>query len=110
MATRRQILTTLAAAPLALSPLVARAEAVIELGWRDLIPEGDGGTVLQSLRDLGVVEHGQLSTGFEQPDWDSVCRGGLQPTRRHHQLHRIRVGERPWTVPGSIGCSDRGRS
>ncbi len=72
MPTRRRILTSLAAAPLALSSLAARAEAVIELEWGDLIPEGDGGTLLQSVRELGVVQHGQLTTGFEQPEARAV--------------------------------------
>ncbi len=45
---------------------------MIDLEWDDLIPEGDGGTLLRSLRDLGVVEHGQLSTGFEQPEARAV--------------------------------------
>ncbi len=71
MPTRRQILSTLAAAPVALSPLAARAE-VIDLEWSDLIPEGDGGTLLQSMRELGVVQHGQLTTGFEQPEARAV--------------------------------------
>jgi len=43
-------------------------EDIIELSWEDLIPDGDGGVLLKSLREIGVVEHGQLSTGFEQPE------------------------------------------
>lgn len=41
-------------------------EVPIELKWPDLIPDGPGKT-MQTLRDLGVVQHGELSTPFDQP-------------------------------------------
>jgi hypothetical protein len=72
MLNRRQLLATLAAGPLALSPVIAQSEDVIELNWDDLIPEGDAGTLMQSLRSMGVVEHGALSTGFEQEEAHAV--------------------------------------
>ncbi|MCV6585570.1 MAG: DUF3299 domain-containing protein [Marinibacterium sp.] len=42
-----------------------RADAVVTLDWADLVPEGEGMT-MQRLRQLGVVEHGQLDTPFSQ--------------------------------------------
>ncbi|MDJ0824007.1 MAG: DUF3299 domain-containing protein [Rhodobacter sp.] len=72
MLTRRHILTALAAGPLALAPWSARAKDYIDLDWDDLIPDGDGGTLLRTLRGLGVVEHGQLTTGFEQEEARAV--------------------------------------
>ncbi|WP_240336653.1 DUF3299 domain-containing protein [Tropicibacter sp. Alg240-R139] len=45
---------------------VARAaDAPIAITWRDLVPQ-DGGTEIEALRELGVVQHGQLSTPFDQ--------------------------------------------
>ncbi len=38
----------------------------IDLSWSDLIPDGDGGTQLDALRELGIVQHGQMSTPFDQ--------------------------------------------
>ncbi len=72
MPDRRHVLTLLAAAPLALSPMAARAKDFVDLAWDDLIPEGDSGLLLRRLRGLGVVEHGELSTGFEQEEARSV--------------------------------------
>lgn len=50
------------------APVLAR-EDPIELSWSDLVPK-DGGTELARLRDLGVVQHGEMSTTFDQ-DKDS---------------------------------------
>ncbi|MDJ0630667.1 MAG: DUF3299 domain-containing protein [Rhodobacter sp.] len=72
MLSRRHILTALAASPLAMSPLALHAKEYIDLEWDDLIPDGDAGTLLKTLRGLGVVEHGQLTTGFEQEEARSV--------------------------------------
>ena len=44
---------------------VSAAEEAIDLVWSDLVP-GEGGTLLESLRGLGVVEHGQMNTPFDQ--------------------------------------------
>lgn len=41
------------------------AETVIELEWSDLAPSQNG-TQIDRLRELGVVQHGQLSTPFDQ--------------------------------------------
>ncbi|MEM9146078.1 MAG: DUF3299 domain-containing protein [Pseudomonadota bacterium] len=39
----------------------------IELNWADLIPRGARGTTYESLRSaFGIIQHGQLSTGFFQ--------------------------------------------
>jgi hypothetical protein len=43
----------------------ARAEP-LELTWNDLVPEGSGGTEMDRLREMGIVQHGQLSTPFDQ--------------------------------------------
>ncbi|MEM0944211.1 MAG: DUF3299 domain-containing protein, partial [Pseudomonadota bacterium] len=44
----------------------AAASTPIELHWDDLIPEAQKGLAFQTLQGLGVVEHGQLSTPFDQ--------------------------------------------
>jgi hypothetical protein len=63
-----------ACAALALPRFAAAREAVIDLTWPDLVPEGEG-TLMETLRGLsGVVEHGQLSTPFEQPEAAAVTR------------------------------------
>lgn len=73
MITRRTALLTLAASPLAVTTTTpARAEDVIELQWSDLIPEGDSGTLMKTLRGIGVVEHDQLTTGFVQEEAAAV--------------------------------------
>jgi len=41
------------------------AGEVIELSWTDLVPESEG-TELSYLRGLGVVQHGQMSSVFNQ--------------------------------------------
>ncbi|MCT8162109.1 DUF3299 domain-containing protein [Pseudoruegeria sp. SHC-113] len=67
MPTRRHLLTTLAAAGLAPAlPAQAFWKDVTELDWADLIPTGSDVTLLEEIRELGVVQHGELSTGFEQ--------------------------------------------
>jgi hypothetical protein len=44
----------------------ARAAAdPVEIGWEDLVPDG-GGVELSRLRQLGIVQHGEMSTPFEQ--------------------------------------------
>jgi hypothetical protein len=57
---RRMALGLLAAA--AATPAAAGA---LELSWPDLVPER-GGVAYQQLRELGVVEHGEMSTPFDQ--------------------------------------------
>jgi hypothetical protein len=47
-----------------LVPAVSRADAAIDLEWGDLIP---GDRDADVARPRGVIEHGQLATGFEQP-------------------------------------------
>lgn len=64
---RRHFLAGLAGAG-ASFPLGMPARAsgdVIDIDWPDLAPEGDGST-MERLRALGVVEHGQLNTPFDQ--------------------------------------------
>ncbi|MEM8791935.1 MAG: DUF3299 domain-containing protein [Pseudomonadota bacterium] len=41
-------------------------ESVVELEWDDLIPGGGKGTMMETLRQLGIVQHGQLQTPFDQ--------------------------------------------
>jgi hypothetical protein len=61
---RRSALLALLAVPLL--PASAGAGSAKELAWSDLIPDG-GGVAYKALRELGVVQHGEMSTGFEQP-------------------------------------------
>ena len=70
MPTRRHILASLAALS-SVSALPAFA-GVVDLDWKDLVPEGDTGKLLEQLRGIGVVEHGQLTTGFEQEEAKAV--------------------------------------
>jgi hypothetical protein len=67
--TRRAALLALGGATgaglIGLRPSSVRADAVIQLNWRDLAP-GEGGLDWSVLRGIGVVEHGQLSTEFDQ--------------------------------------------
>ena len=72
MLTRRSLLTSLAASPFITVPGLAKADDVIDLSWDDLIPDQGSGTLMKTLRNLGVVEHGQLSTGFEQEEARAV--------------------------------------
>ncbi|MBY8976752.1 DUF3299 domain-containing protein [Rhodobacteraceae bacterium NNCM2] len=45
----------------------ARAsESPVELEWDDLIPADQQGLLIDTLKGLGIVEHGQLSTPFDQ--------------------------------------------
>ncbi|PYE84406.1 DUF3299 domain-containing protein [Pseudoroseicyclus aestuarii] len=62
--TRRTLLA--AGTAFAALPRAARADQPIELGWDDLLPTGEEAVSLESLGGSGVVEHEQLSTGFEQ--------------------------------------------
>lgn len=68
---RSFLLRTLAAGAVTTSALPARAEdSLTEIGWADLIPDS-GGEELEALRQLGVVQHGEMSTPFDQE------KGGL---------------------------------
>ncbi|MGI1663614.1 DUF3299 domain-containing protein [Palleronia sp. KMU-117] len=65
---RRDFLTSLlSAVAAAATARAARAldDAVVVLDWSDLAPSL-GGTEMERLRALGVVEHGQLDTPFDQ--------------------------------------------
>ncbi|MEO0621444.1 MAG: DUF3299 domain-containing protein [Pseudomonadota bacterium] len=56
----------------------------IELDWADLIPHGVKGTEFVELRSLfGIVEHGELTTGFDQE------LGGKVTTEYNGKLVRI---------------------
>lgn len=70
---RRTMLTLLGSA-LAFAGTAAAAETIIDLEWADLIPDDEDPDALKALRDLGVVQHGQLSTGFEQPAATGIVR------------------------------------
>ena len=60
MLTRRAMLATGAA----FMALPARAASPIALQWGDLAPRQ--GMMFESMRLLGIVEHGQMSTPFDQ--------------------------------------------
>lgn len=64
---RRRLLASAAAAA-ALAPLTARAAAEAqEIEWNDLIPRsGDGEDFGEMRAIMGIIEHGELSTGFTQ--------------------------------------------
>lgn len=64
--TRRTLL--LAASSAALLPPGVKADEIIELGWEDLIPGPDD--QVRSLR--GVIQHGELSSGFAQAQASGV--------------------------------------
>lgn len=68
MQTRRYFLSRSAAAVgiLAASSAALQADtAPIELEWDDLVP-GSEGTTMEQLRLKGVIQHGELSTPFDQ--------------------------------------------
>ena len=44
----------------------AHARAPLELEWDDLLPAESKGLLMDTLQGLGIVEHGQLSTPFDQ--------------------------------------------
>ncbi len=70
---RRSMVKAMTCGALSVLPIMGWADDdVTELSWEDLIPDGDGGVLLKSLRSMGVIEHGQLSTGFEQPEAHAV--------------------------------------
>lgn len=48
------------------------AADVLDLEWSALIPDGESGILMEELRGIGVVQHGQLTTGFEQVDASAV--------------------------------------
>jgi hypothetical protein len=62
--TRRGTLAALGAAALPW-PRRALARDVIDLQWTDLAPR-EGGLDWSALQGIGVVEHGQMSTPFDQ--------------------------------------------
>ena len=62
--TRRALLSALAATTLPW-PRPAWARDVIDLQWADLAPR-EGGLDWSTLQGIGVVEHGQMSTPFDQ--------------------------------------------
>jgi len=65
---RRGLLNAMGAAlalpALAAAPALARGP-VREIGWGDLVPE-EGGIGIERLREMGVVQHGALSTPWDQ--------------------------------------------
>ncbi|PRY23718.1 hypothetical protein CLV78_104210 [Aliiruegeria haliotis] len=70
--TRRQI-GRAALAMAAVSALPARAaDDLVQLEWSDLVPNDGAGSTMEQLRSLGIVEHGQLSTPFDQEQGANV--------------------------------------
>lgn len=61
---RRQAMQALGAA-LTLPALPAFAKAALDLEWYQLVPQEQGET-MERLRQLGVVQHGQMSSAFTQ--------------------------------------------
>ncbi len=53
--------------------LARAASEPIEIEWRDLVPEAERGTLYDDMAArMGIIEHGELSTGFEQDTNASV--------------------------------------
>lgn len=59
---RTLLIAALAAAAV---PAAGRTEEVVDLTWDDLLP--DDARFARSMQSLGIVGHGDLATGFEQP-------------------------------------------
>jgi hypothetical protein len=69
--TRRGLIGTAAAA--FLLPRAGRAEQVVTLDWRDLVPEGSQQSLLwETLQGIGIVEHGEFSSPFTQEEASAV--------------------------------------
>lgn len=65
---RRCLLKAMAGGSFASLPAAGWArDDVVELSWDDLVPDGGFGILMNSLHEMGIVEHGKLTTGFEQP-------------------------------------------
>lgn len=69
---RRNVLAGLAAVPVVGFGPLAHASDVYDLDWAELVPEGDTGTLMAKLRENGVVEHGQMTTEFDQEEARAV--------------------------------------
>lgn len=51
----------------------AAGDGTVDIDWQDLAPQ-DSGIDMTRLRQLGVVQHGQLSTPFDQDTGGQVTR------------------------------------
>lgn len=72
---RRSVLAGLGALALApLAPRPSRAEQAEEITWDDLIPAGGEGEEWRAMRDLGVVQHGQMTSAFDQSQAGAITR------------------------------------
>lgn len=80
--TRRAFLIRGLAVCVAAFPTVAMADAPIDLEWSDLVPK-QGGTEIEALLNLGIVQHGEMSTPFDQET------GGIVTNRFDGKLVRI---------------------
>lgn len=69
---RRQTLAFLAAG-LTMVTRPAAAETIIDLEWSDLVPK-EAGETMDRIREIGIVQHGELSTGFEQETQAELTR------------------------------------
>lgn len=70
--TRRQFLKGFSTIPLCALSSAAFSEEVLSLQWGDLLPTDDAGTPLAKFRELGVVPHSALTSGFRQPTGATV--------------------------------------
>ncbi|PSL21984.1 DUF3299 domain-containing protein [Shimia abyssi] len=57
----------------ALPTALLATEEPIQLNWSDLVPQS-GGQTLAKLRELGVIQHGELSTPFDQETSGQVTK------------------------------------
>lgn len=64
--TRRRFVAQCSALTLLWAADARAGDTPVDLSWADLVPDGGGGTAMETLRELGIVQHGQLSTPFDQ--------------------------------------------
>lgn len=66
---RRLLRTALFVAGLTMlpRPRALAAQDAIDLDWGDLVPEGEAGLDMDTLRSMGIVQHGQMPSAFDQP-------------------------------------------
>lgn len=71
---RRAALSGLSLLCLAAPLRLRAAEEPLDLSWGDLIPAGGEGQLFRTLRDMGVVQHGAMTSPFDQEIGAKVTR------------------------------------
>ena len=70
--TRRRLMATGAAAALGLGTQALAASDPVELEWDDLVPNEGMGVLYGTMRDLGIVEHGEIMGIIDQQTMSEV--------------------------------------